>query len=804
MFLGRRSFFKSVGALIATVSRSGPKKKETDADSDASGALPSHSPESASSQLVATDARGGEQRLIRRNYDLVVVGGGIAGTTCAISAARNKMKVALVHNRPMLGGNSSSEVKLYPEDNSGHQPWIKEGGIHDEFHVEERQRNHLPYREGIMNAHWDLVLYEWAVREPNLTLYLNTQMHHPNMRDAAHIQAVYCIQLGTEKDYELAAPLFVDATGDGVLGFFAKADHRWGREAASEFNESLAPREPNDHVMGNTLFFRAVDTGKPVPFQRPQWAAEFPAEEDLTGRGHDFIDGGYWWIEVGMPHHPIHDNDKITHEALRQLLGVWDHIKNKCKERARAANYALEFVGFWPYKRECRRLLGDFVITERHVKDPQPLSDSVAYGTWGIDIHIEGGILTRDKAPYPPPRTDQHFEALGTYPYGIPLRALYSRNIENLFMAGRPISCSYVAFASSRVLSTGSIVGQAVGVAASLCKQRGVPPRTVAQEHIKQCQQLILRQDGHIPGVVNEDPDDIARRSSVTASSHAPLAFPEAKENFALNRSRAQLFPVTARRIERVELLLESSLAAPAELRLGLRPAAHVWDFRSTDELAHAVATVPPKTTSWVAFDLHASVDPNRLYYVYTDRRPGVSWKARRFEPGEPSPIPVGTTPADLPGKSRWRPTTGGVSMAMRLTPASEPYEPRNVVAGTNRPDTWTNIWISDPQLKLPAWLQLEWPQPVRFNTVQLTFDTDQNRRVILPLFRYPDCVRDYQLEVGSAAGWTLVEEVRDNYFRRRVHSFDVVETNRLRLTVLATNGAPSARLYEIRVYHEA
>jgi hypothetical protein len=140
----------------------------------------------------------------------------------------------------------------------------------------------------------------------------------------------------------------------------------------------------------------------------------------------------------------------------------------------------------------------------------------------------------------------------------------------------------------------------------------------------------------------------------------------------------------------------------------------------------------------------------------------------------------------------------------MKVTPTSEPYEPQNVVTGTNRPDQWTNLWISDPAQKLPAWLQLEWPMPMRFNTVQLTFDTDANRRVTLPLFRYPDCVRDYQIEVGTAAGWKPLLEVHENYVRRRVHRFDAVETNRLRLTVLATNGAPSARVYEIRAYDEA
>ena len=261
-------------------------------------------------------------------------------------------------------------------------------------------------------------------------------------------------------------------------------------------------------MMGNTLFFRAVNTGRPVPFKPPAWVAEFPAESDLPARGHSLIEGGYWWIEVGAPYHPIKDNNQIAHEALRQLLGVWDHIKNRGDHGA--GDYGLEFVGFWPYKRECRRILGDFVLTQQHVQNPAHLPDSVAYGAWGIDIHVQGGILNRQEPPYEPP--DGNWDELGTTVYGIPLRALYSRNVENLMMAGRPISGSYIAFASSRVLSTGCIVGQAVGVAAALAKKYNTTPRVVVAEHIDECQQIVLRQDGHIPGVVNNDPNDLGAR----------------------------------------------------------------------------------------------------------------------------------------------------------------------------------------------------------------------------------------------------------------------------------------------------
>ena len=788
MFFPRRDFLKTLACLLGASQVSGV----------ASAAAAAEETPLAASR-TSTPGPPPDPAPIRQDFDLIVVGGGIAGTTAAISAARNGVRVALVHERSMLGGNSSSEVRLYPEDNCNHQPWIRESGIHDEFHTEDRLRNHVVYREGLMNCHWDLVLYEWAIREKNLTLLLNTHMHRVGMsRDRKRIESIYAIQLGTEKDFDLSAPLFVDATGDGVLGFRAGADFKWGHEARSEYNESLAPEQPDEHVMGNTLFFRAFDVGHPVPFKRPDWAAEFDRESDLPGRSHVDLEAGHWWIEVGDPHHPIKDNEEIRHELLRQLLGVWDHVKNKGDHGA--ANYAIDFVGFWPYKREARRILGDFVMTQQHVQDPKPLEDSVAYGAWGVDMHFPGGILLRDKRPYDPPH-NANYERLGSSVYGIPLRSLYSRNVENLLVAGRPISGSYLAFCSSRVLSTGCIVGQAVGVAAGLCRKYNATPRQVARERATECQQLILRQDGHIPGVENEDDADLARKATATASSEASLEFPQPSVPRELAFPRAQLFPVSADRIDKVSLWLESRADGPVEIEAGLRAAPHVWDFRSDQDLAKGKATVPAGHKGWVDFAFDAKVDPRKLYYVHVPAQKGIFWHAVAIPAGKPSLCPVGTTAAQRMGKTRWEPLPTTHCLAVKLLPESKPYTADNVIRGTHRPDRWTNIWISQPTL--PAHVELAWPTAQKFNTVILTFDTNTGRRENGALFRYPDCVKDYDVQAEIGGTWMTLASGRDNYVRRRTHTFDPVEATKLRLKVLATNGAPSARVYEIRVYDD-
>lgn len=822
----RRSFFEKISLLFGGTFLAGPGKAFSGK---------TYSDKEMQRQIAAAKVATLVEGNVSEAYDLIVVGGGISGVSAAISAARNGMKVALVHNRAMFGGNSSSEVKLFPENNAGHDPWIKEGGINEEFHTEERVRNHEYYLEGTMNCHWDLVLYEWVIREKNITPFLNTHMHRAFMKNDSHIDSIFAIQLGTEKSFTLSAPLFVDASGDGLLGDLAKAEFRWGREAKEEYNESLAPKVADEKVMGNTLFFTAKDAGMPVPFKRPDWAVEFPKESDLTGRGHSYFEGGYWWIEVGTPYHPIKDNNEIRHEALRQLLGVWDHIKNQdCKmvPKEKSAPYGLEFVGFWPYKRASRRIIGDYVLTQNDIQNPHQLNDAVAYGCWQIDIHVDGGILERHKQPYPAAGHLVNWQDIGTQVYGIPIRSLYSKNVGNLMMAGRPISCSYLAFASTRVLSTGSICGQAVGVVAALAKKYKTTPKEIAKSHAVETQQIILRSDGHIPGVENTDPNDLARKTRVTATSHSKLNFPAPNEERELSLPHAQLFPFSGDFIDKAELLLRSNKNMPVKIKLGIREAPHVWDFRSRNNLVVVEATVPANSEGWVSFNLNTHVKPGKLYYIYTiGKYPDIFWKSFHETEGEPNQVPIGTSAAILPDKTpysekgatfkeifspvelkdipgagtegHWMPLTGGKSLCIRLTPDSSPYQPMNIIKGTNRPDMWSNIWVSDPRKNLPASIELEWKAPVEFNKVQLTFDTDQNRRVILPLFRYPDCVKDYVIEYYNGTSWKKVLSQEDNYIRRREHQFDKIKAGKIRITILATNGANTARIYEVRAYNE-
>lgn len=444
-------------------------------------------------------------------YDLCVVGGGMSGTIAAITAARNGVRVALVQDRPVLGGNASSEIKMHitGADHHASRPNARETGIIEEILLENKKRNPANSFEV-----FDLILWEKAHFQQNLDLYLNAQMTDVTMSDSL-IESVIVDQTTTGRRYRISAQRFVDASGDGTLGYLAGAEYRKGRESQAEFNERLAPLAADDYVMGSSIQFTTKDMGHPVPFVKPTWAYTY-TEEQLTGRDHSDIKAGYWWIEVGGSGglDTITNAEDIRDELLKVALGVWDHIKNQGDHGA--ANRALDWIGFLPGKRESRRFIGDYTLTANDILENHRFDDAVAYGGWPMDVHTVGGIQAGNDDP-----TVYHtFKDV----YQIPYRCLYSRNISNLFIAGRLISTTHMAFGSTRVMATCSVIGQAIGIAAAKSIATGLTPRETGRQHIHEIQQEELKEDLYIPHISNQDPDDHAREAYVSSSSSSSPA----------------------------------------------------------------------------------------------------------------------------------------------------------------------------------------------------------------------------------------------------------------------------------------
>lgn len=449
--------------------------------------------------------------LVDLETDVAVAGGGLAGVCAAIAAARHGAKVVLVQDRSRLGGNSSSEVKMHVVGANCHKgrPGWREGGLIEELRLEDAVRN--PQRSWEM---WDLLLYDKAVSEPNITLLLETTLFRAEM-DGPRIRRVHARCDKTEHLYRIRAPLFVDATGDSRLALEAGAEFRTGRESRSEFGESLAPEKADAETLGSSILFTSRDYGRPMPFTPPAWARKV-TREHLRFRKITSWEYGYWWVEWGGHLDTIRDNERIRFELLSIALGVWDYIKNS-GDHPSSANWALDWIGMMTGKRGSRRIVGDHILTQ-HDLMRGTFDDAVAIGGWPMDDHPPGGF---DRPDLPPNTVLRPPEV-----YNIPLRSLYSRNIENLMMAGRNISATHAAFTSTRVMATCACIGQAVGTAAAMCLRERIAPRALARDaaRVKRLQQLLLRDDQTLRGIRNEDDLDLARRARVTASSEEPYA----------------------------------------------------------------------------------------------------------------------------------------------------------------------------------------------------------------------------------------------------------------------------------------
>ena len=486
-------------------------------------------------------------RFEKKHYDVIVVGGGMAGLCAAIAAARQGVHTALIQARPVLGGNASSEIRIHISgaDQSLKQPDYAEGGLLYELMLENKKNN-----EQFSYSVWDMVLFEKAKEEKDLEVFFNTVMYDCQTKDD-RIVSIYCVQETTEMRYQLYAPVFVDATGNGTLGYYAGAEYRKGSEPQSEFGELHAPQQPNNYRMGNSILLKAKDMGHPVKFTPPSFAKKL-TEEQLAKRIHCVqmrdtincddssnpeeykrtsmtssacVDYGYWWLELcGDGEDIITEYEAIRDDLIAYAYGIWDHIKNNKEgiHEHHAENYALEWVGALPGVRESRRLVGDYMLSETDILEHKIFEDAVCYGGWCVDLHAPHGLLDFNLLP-----SDCNFYD-GVYT--IPYRSYYSKNIKNLYMAGRDISTTRLGLASTRIIGCCAIGGEAVGIAAALCKKYVCDPRELAP-HVKELQQLILKEDGFLPGFKNEDEKDLALKAKITASSWEQGGEPEKVAN---------------------------------------------------------------------------------------------------------------------------------------------------------------------------------------------------------------------------------------------------------------------------------
>ena len=433
-------------------------------------------------------------RNIVHNVDLCVVGGGIAGLCTAVSAARHGIKVVLMQDRPVLGGNSSSEIRMWVCGANGED--VRETGIVEELMLENYYRN-----PNHSYSIWDSVLYEKARYQENLTLLLNCTCNKADTENG-HINSITGWQLTNETFHEVRAKYFADCSGDSILAPLTNAEFMLGREAKKEFGESIAPDVADKKTMGMSCLFQVRETKNPKPFIRPAWAYEYPDDSYLPFRDHQFdLENNFWWMELGGLKDSIHDTEELKDELLKIAFGVWDHVKNKGDHGYE--NWDLDWVGFIPGKRESRRYRGKYVITQKDVEAEGKFDDIVAYAGWTMDDHFPEGFYYQHGTStiwHPAPS-----------PWGIPWRSLISENIDNLCFAGRNISTTHVALSSTRVMATCGVIGQALGTGVAMAVKTN---KSLENVDIKALQKELMDDDCFIP-FIKREPNELTKKASV-------------------------------------------------------------------------------------------------------------------------------------------------------------------------------------------------------------------------------------------------------------------------------------------------
>jgi len=401
-------------------------------------------------------------------FDLVVVGGGMAGCCTAVAAARLGLQVALIQDRPVLGGNNSSEPRVHLGGEINLPPYPRIGDVVRELDG-GHQGNARPAE--FYGDDKKLAVIE---AEPNVTLFLNMHANKVEMQ-GNRIVAVTAANIRTGEELQFEAPLFADCTGDGTIGFLAGADFRMGREGRDETGESMAPEKADSMTMGASAMWYSTDAGSPSSFPECPWALQF------TDETCQHATRGEWNWECGLSWNQIDAFEAVRDHALRAVYGNWAFQKNRAADRARYANLRLDWVAHIAGKRESRRLLGDVVLTQQDIEGRTRFADAIVTTTWSIDLH------------YPDPVNSEQFPGMefrtictqpAIKPYPIPYRCLYSRNIENLFMAGRNISVTHVALGTVRVMRTTGMMGEAAGMAAAVAARNNTTPRGVFQNHL--------------------------------------------------------------------------------------------------------------------------------------------------------------------------------------------------------------------------------------------------------------------------------------------------------------------------------
>lgn len=737
----------------------------------------------------------------------LVVGGGLSGVCTAITAARKGLEVILVQDRPVLGGNSSSEVRLWILGATSHMGnnnrWSREGGVVDEILVENTYRN----KEGNPLI-FDTILLDKVTAEPNITLLLNTVVYEVNKSDKETISSVKAFCSQNSMEYIIEAPLFCDASGDGIVGFLAGAAFRMGAESKEEFGEKFAPSTEYGELLGHSLYFYSKDTGKPVKFVAPDFALKDITKEIPRFKSFNAKEYGckLWWLEYGGRLDTVHDTEKIKWELWRVVYGVWDYIKNS-GEFPEAETMTLEWVGTIPGKRESRRFEGDYMLRQQDVVSQNTHTDAVAFGGWSIDLHPADGVFSEK-----PGCNQWHSKGI----YQIPYRCLYSKNVKNLFFAGRIISASHVAFASTRVMATAAHVGQAVGMAAFIAsKHKANPADLLPKNLMEDLQKELLKSGQHIPGFELADQEDLVQSAEITASSEYVLTELPMDILKNLDVSVAQMLPLDKGKVPGVTFCVES--AVDTTLDIELRVSGKTGNYTPDVVLEQQVLTIVPGKNC-LCVEFLATLDEDAYVFMVLHKNPLVKiYHSEHRITGVLTVFNLVNKAVSNYGKQSptedigvdefefWCPQRRpeGHNLAIQVAPGLSKFNAENIKSGVYRPTIAPNAWVAELADPMPS-LNLKWDKEQKISTMELFFDTDYDHPMESVLMGHsenvmPFCVRDYQIEDGKG---NIIHTKEGNYqTKNTILLKEPVFTNCITITFKHPSQNTPAAIFSVKCY---
>jgi hypothetical protein len=739
--------------------------------------------------------------------DLVIVGGGLTGTCSAITAARAGLKVILVQDRPVLGGNASSEVRLWVLGATSHMGnnnrWAREGGVINEIMLENIHRN--PDGNPLI---FDTVLLEKIVEEKNITLLLNTAVFDLDKSTEDTIAAVHAFCSQNSTQYHLTAPLFCDASGDGIVAFLAGAAFRMGAESREEFGEKFAPDKAYGELLGHSMYFYSKDVGRPVKFTPPSFALQ-----DITRipRYKTFNPKDFgcrlWWIEYGGRLDTVHDTETIKWELWKVVYGAWNYIKNSGLF-PEAETMTLEWVGTIPGKRESRRFEGDYMLKQQDIVEQKQFEDTVSFGGWSIDLHPADGIYS-DQAGC------NQWHGKGVF--SIPYRCYYSKNISNLFIAGRIISTTHVAFASTRVMATSAHGGQAVAIAAALCKKYGIQPREAGTAHLEELQRELIKSGQYIPHVKLHDPAELVRKAvAVQASSTLSLTeLPGSDYWGPIVHSVGQMLPVSVGTLPNVTVWVEAeeNTRLVVELRKSSRPFNHTPDVLLQTETFDLVKGQQEIVLRWDAefpengYAFLCFMKNEKVKIQYSDRRiTGILTVFNAINPavsnyGKQEP----TEDIGVDSFEFWCPQRRpeGRNIAMKLGNPVHSFEAENLRNGLQRPIGVPNAWVAAYDDPAPE-IMIRWDKPTEISVLKLVFDADYDHPMENVIFLHPETTMPFcitSLTVFNDKN-EIIGSVSDNHQNLRTLTFqEPVLTESIRLSLANSNSETPVSLFEITCY---